>query len=119
MVVVLVIGILVAIAIPVYSSSRARAQERTCYANQRTIEGGVQMWRAADETRAVADLEGVVTGGHPLVGPHIFDKPPRCPSAPEPADAMTVDAEHGAYELDDAGEVLPCVHGSPLHALYR
>lgn len=48
MVVVLIIGILVAIAIPVFNSARATAQERSCFANQRTLEGGAQAWAADD-----------------------------------------------------------------------
>ncbi len=54
MVVVLIIGILVAIAIPVFNSARATAQERACFANQRTLEGGAQAWAADDVTNAIA-----------------------------------------------------------------
>lgn len=119
MVVVLIIGVLVSIAIPVYNVARARAQLRTCFANQRTIEGAVQMWAADDEDRERTDLAGVVTGGHDLVGNHIFNHPPRCPSAPEPADPMTVDVAHGAYTLNAGGSVTGCIHGVPVHGLYR
>ena len=119
MVVVLIIGILVAIVIPVYDVAKARAQMRTCYANQRTVEGGVQMWAAADESRDRADLAGVVTGGHALVGTHIFSRPPRCPAAPAPADPMTVDVAHGAYTLNASGRVIACAHGSPVHGRYH
>ncbi len=48
MVVVLIIGILVAVAIPVFNAASATARLRTCQANQRTIEGAVQQWVAAD-----------------------------------------------------------------------
>ncbi|MBF4509103.1 MAG: prepilin-type N-terminal cleavage/methylation domain-containing protein [Aeromicrobium sp.] len=48
MVVVLIIGILVAIAIPVFNAARDNAQLRACHANQRTVEGAVQQWRAAN-----------------------------------------------------------------------
>jgi type IV pilus assembly protein PilA len=48
MVVVLIIGILVAVAIPVFNAASASARNRTCQANQRTIEGAVQQWKAAD-----------------------------------------------------------------------
>ena len=44
MVVVLIIGILVAIAIPVFNAARATAEERSCFANQRIVEGAVQQW---------------------------------------------------------------------------
>lgn len=46
MVVVLIIGILVAIAIPVFNAAKANAQKRTCHANQRTIEGAAQTYLA-------------------------------------------------------------------------
>lgn len=63
MVVVLIIGILVAIAIPVFNLARASAQKRTCQANLRTLDGATQQW-VADSTDNVgtavtkADLEG-------------------------------------------------------------
>lgn len=46
MVVVLIIGILVAIAIPVFNTARASAWQRSCHANQRTIEGACQTHQA-------------------------------------------------------------------------
>ena len=42
MVVVLIIGILVAIAVPVFLNARASAEIKSCQANQRTINGAVQ-----------------------------------------------------------------------------
>ena len=47
MVVVLIIGILVAIAIPVFNSAKANAQKRSCYANQRTVEGAAHSYEAS------------------------------------------------------------------------
>ena len=116
MVVVLIIGVLVAIAIPVYFVATRNAQRGTCYANQRTLEGAVQQW-AANNDGDITTLAGVVSGGHDLVGTNIFSAPPRCPSAPVPADIMTVDAAHGAYALDAAGAVIGCIHGG--HCQYR
>jgi competence protein ComGC len=46
MVVVLIIGILVAIAIPVFNAAKANAQLKSCHANQRTIEGSAQTYAA-------------------------------------------------------------------------
>jgi len=46
MVVVLIIGILVAIAVPVFLNASANAQEKACQANQRTIDGAVQTYNA-------------------------------------------------------------------------
>lgn len=117
MVVVLIIGILIAVAVPVMNSSREKAKRSTCFANQRIIEGACQTW-SADKGEQLPDLEGVVTGGHLLVGPYILLKPPICPSAVQPADVMTADVAHGAYELDDEGTVLACDQGSPAHGYY-
>jgi prepilin-type N-terminal cleavage/methylation domain-containing protein len=44
MVVVLIIGILVAIAIPVFNAARANAQTGACKANLRTMDGAYQTW---------------------------------------------------------------------------
>jgi prepilin-type N-terminal cleavage/methylation domain-containing protein len=52
MVVVVIIGILVAIAIPIYNTVQARAQERACFANQRTIEGAATVFNAESPTSA-------------------------------------------------------------------
>lgn len=75
MVVVLIIGILVAIAIPVFNAASATARLRTCQSNQRTIEGAVEQWLAADPDNAW--VAGVVTG-LPLV-PDYIKVDPDCP----------------------------------------
>lgn len=118
MVVVLIIGILVMIAIPVYNTSRERAQQRTCFSNQRIVEGAAQAW-SSDNDEDLSGAVGVITGGHPLVNEYIFRAPPRCPSAPEPGDIMAVTVATGAYTLDDDGNVLPCTHGNPVHGQFR
>lgn len=76
MVVVLIIGILVAIAIPVFNNASDSARLRTCQANQRTIEGAIQQYLAAAPGNTWA--AGTVTGA-PLV-PAYLQVAPRCPS---------------------------------------
>jgi prepilin-type N-terminal cleavage/methylation domain-containing protein len=49
MVVVLVIGILVAIAIPVFNAASDAARLNTCLGNQRQIEGAAQTYRASGQ----------------------------------------------------------------------
>ena len=72
MVVVLIIGILVAIAIPVFNSAKSNAQKRACFANERTVEGAARAYEASGgalpgETAAsdagFGDLMGDLTGG--------------------------------------------------------
>lgn len=81
MVVVLIIGILVAIAIPVFNSASEAARKRTCQANQRTITGAVQQFVSADSTNTVAATDGVVGTSNPLVGATSYIKTaPTCSS---------------------------------------
>jgi prepilin-type N-terminal cleavage/methylation domain-containing protein len=81
MVVVLIIGILVAIAIPVFNAASASARLKTCQGNMRTIEGAVEQWLAADPTNARATTSG--SGWIAvLVGPSNYIKSePLCPTA--------------------------------------
>jgi type IV pilus assembly protein PilA len=46
MVVILIIGILVAIAVPIFNTARENAWRRTCQANLRTIDGAIQTYQA-------------------------------------------------------------------------
>jgi len=74
MVVVLIIGILIAIAIPVFNAAKANAQKKSCFANQRTLEGAYQTW-VADDNAAVA-IASPFTGN--LV-PAYVKVDPKCP----------------------------------------
>jgi len=46
MVVVVIICILVAIAVPIYNSSTAKAQEKACLANLRTLDSAIAQYAA-------------------------------------------------------------------------
>jgi prepilin-type N-terminal cleavage/methylation domain-containing protein len=46
MVVVLIIGILVAIAIPVFNAAKANAETKQCFATERTVEGQARAYEA-------------------------------------------------------------------------
>lgn len=61
MVVVLIIGILVAVAIPVFNAASDSARKRACQANLRTLDGAVTQWTAASETNLKTDIDSVAT----------------------------------------------------------
>ncbi len=109
MVVVLIIGILVAIAIPVFSAAKYRAQLRTCFANQRSIESAAAMW-LVDSTQPISVLAGQVNATHRLINPTFLLKPPSCPTAPN--------AAAGLYSVDSSGNVLACTFGTPTHGSF-
>ena len=98
MVVVLIIGILVAIAIPVFNSARANAARRSCFANQRTIEGAVQTYRATEEAHP-ANVAALV--------PTYIAAEPVCPD------------NGAAYTFNEDGIVAACAGGDPAHGSHR
>ena len=89
MVVVLIIGILVAIAIPVFNAAKSNAQKKSCWANQRTLEGSFQTW-VADDNVPVA----MAVGTTQLV-PAYIKVAPKCP------------ATNLGYGLDASGTITP------------
>lgn len=89
MVVVLIIGILVAIAIPVFNTARANAQRRSCFANERTVDGAAHSFEAssgfmpgsaqADGTGAYSWTNLTTVNGATSVIPSYIATVPRCP----------------------------------------
>lgn len=60
MVVVVIIGILVAIAIPLYGTITRNAEQRSVEANLRTIEGAIVMYQAAEGVGSEPTEENLV-----------------------------------------------------------
>ncbi len=59
MIVIAIIGVLAAIAVPNFRRARERANQRACYANQKTIAGAVEMYNL-DYCTSVTTLDGSV-----------------------------------------------------------
>ena len=108
MVVVVIIGILVAIAIPIYNNVTANARENACHANQRTLDGTISMYEAEtglEFGNTMAELTTATTVGSDTFGPYLQETP-TCPSTNEDytfADGVvngcpnTGDDDHGSY----------------------
>ena len=69
MIVVLIIGILMAIAIPNFMSARARSQTSSCIASLKQIEGAKEQWamvnkKGATDSPVSSDLVGGATDGY-------------------------------------------------------
>jgi len=97
MVVVLIIGILVAIAIPVFGAAKGSAQKRACQGNQRTVEGAYKTYEA-DVGPDVADaaVNDATTLWAALVGNDKYVKvEPTCDGG-------------GTYTWVDADDELTC-----------
>lgn len=92
MVVVLIIGVLVSIAIPLFAEARANAEKETCWANERTIEGAAQAFSAANG--------GVLPVTVAAMVPSCLKSSPKCP------------VTNLTYDIDTSGGVTDCaVHG--------
>lgn len=112
MIVVVIIGILVAVALPVFYATMSKSQQKTCFANQRTLDGAVPSWQAVNpSTNTTAALAGVVDASNPLITSGTLLRPPRCPSAPNPVDPNNPTAAEGAYVFQPDGELVPCPFG--------
>lgn len=118
MVVILIIGVLVAVAVPIFVSAQSAAAQKTCFANQVTLERGVQTYLSTDESRTKAELEGVVGADHPLVTDGLVKSPPRCPSGGDVADPNHPTAAEGGYTFQADGTLNACAFGTPPHGHY-
>ena len=67
MIVVAIIGLLAAIAIPNFVKARSKAQQNACIANLKQIDGAVQQWalekkKTSTDTYTMADITDFLKG---------------------------------------------------------
>jgi type IV pilus assembly protein PilA len=111
MVVVLIIGILVAIAVPIFNAAKGSAQQKTCFANQRTIEGAVQSYQASTGALPATVASGGTAGdGSSLITAGYIKSWPYCPELASGAATSTK-----AYGVDAAGSATRAATDSHLH----
>ena len=108
MVVLLIIGILVAIAIPIYNKTQDNARKTSCQANLRTIDGAVAQY--------ITDL-GKVPGEseidiQKLVDEGYLKKVPKCPSG---AEAYSLEHDTKTGGTDVIGYHAVCNNGIADH----
>lgn len=96
MVVVLIIGILLSVAIPVFRNVKARTQKAACWANGRAVESGHVVYCARfGENQVFVDWASLILA---LEGAHIV-REPHCPAG-------------GTYSWSNAAAVSCSVHGA-------
>ena len=98
MIVVAIIGLLAAIAIPNFIKARETAQQNACINNLRQIEGAIQQWALEEHKTGSA----AVTSAD--VAPYIKGGFPTCPAG-------------STYTLTDVGTDPTCGSGITAHAL--
>lgn len=101
MVVVAILGILVAVAVPVYNNVTTDAKAKTCAANVRTIESAITIYEAKNgeisDAKTAEQLKGLLI---PETGDKYLEEMPQCPFETD----ATEDA-NGDYSLDASGKV--------------
>jgi prepilin-type N-terminal cleavage/methylation domain-containing protein len=107
MIVVAIIGLLAAIAIPNFVKARTTAQKNSCINNLRQIDGAKEQWaleaRLAEGTAAVdADINEYMKGGEP-----------DCPSSP----AAVGDYTYGAVGTDPSCDISAAANPTLGHEL--
>jgi prepilin-type N-terminal cleavage/methylation domain-containing protein len=75
MIVVVIIGILTAIAIPIYSSVTANAKEKACQDNQRAITSAIAQWMADSTANEITTAWTETDIIDNLVGTYIAEMP--------------------------------------------
>ena len=108
MIVVAIIGMLAAIAIPNYVRAREAAQMRTCIENLRTIDGGKMQWaleqhKQNSDTPVAGDLQ-------PYIGRGAAGTLPVCPVDPAQTFATS-------YSAQDVGSKPVCLIVPSTHSL--
>jgi type IV pilus assembly protein PilA len=78
LVVVLILGVLMAVAMPLYLSAVADAQKKTCRANMQTIANAVM---AARVKTPAPDYTALITGGVTVANLPDLQGVPACPGA--------------------------------------
>ena len=98
MIVVAIIGLLAAIAIPNFVTARGVAQTNTCLANIRTLQGALEL--CSFETGAAITSLANDAAIAALVAPNYVRNMPTCPTG-------------GAYSTDASGVATCATHGTP------
>jgi len=103
MIVVAIIGLLAAIAIPNFTKARTTAQKNACMANLQKIDGATETW--ALETRKKQG-DAIVTTGSPSIADYLKGGAlPTCPS------------DGAAYLVTTVGQPPACPNAALGHTL--
>ena len=107
MIVISIIGVLAAIAIPNFRQAREKSNQRACYANQKTILGALEMYNLDNGTNmtilTVADLQQLATDKY-LQG---VPSDPGCKGQPDNYQSDTVGNVWCKFHGNIDGQVIP------------
>ncbi|MDB6123322.1 MAG: type secretion system protein [Pedosphaera sp.] len=108
MIVVAIIGLLAAIAIPNFVRARTTSQQNACINNLRQLDGAKQQW--ALENKAAATASPDITDVAPYLGRGTLGTQPTCPS--DAGQAFT-----SSYTMNNLSTAPTCQINSTNHVL--
>ena len=92
-------GVIAAISVPVFLNASGNAQQKSCFANERTVEGAAQVYLATNQGATLpSDWSGLMS----VLVPSILKSEPKCPSS-------------GTYSITTSGTSLQVdcsIHGT-------
>ncbi len=104
MIVVAIIGLLAAIAIPNFIRARTKSQQNACINNLRQLDGAIQQWALETKQAATAVVAANGSTIQPYMGRGTLGSLPACPAA-----AATVVTFAGSYALLTVADAPTCV----------
>ncbi|MDD3145939.1 MAG: prepilin-type N-terminal cleavage/methylation domain-containing protein [Candidatus Riflebacteria bacterium] len=104
MIVIAIIGILAAIAIPNFRKAREQAREKACYANMRVILGAIEMYNMDNTSMmaTLADTDATTSGGKLVSGKYLKSPVTR----PEKS------CSYSGAAMDGTGLIVCSIHGT-------
>jgi prepilin-type N-terminal cleavage/methylation domain-containing protein len=96
MVAMLIIGILITIAVPVYTEARLDAEAKSCQATQRSLQDAADLMRSIGEDTSSATSGVFAPGGsgwYAMIVPRWIRSQPSCPS------------DHAEYYMTAGGDI--------------
>lgn len=104
MIVIAIIGILAAIAIPNFRKAREQAREKACYANMRVILGAVEMYNMDNTSMMTAldDGDATTTAGKLVSGKYLKS----------PVNRPETGCSYSGTSIDGTGLIVCDFHGT-------
>jgi prepilin-type N-terminal cleavage/methylation domain-containing protein len=100
MIVVAIIGLLAAIAIPNFIRARTKSQQNACINNLRQLDGAIQQWALETKQSATANVNS--TNIAPYMGRGTAGNLPVCPSDSANSGAGTFATSYVVTQVDEA-----------------
>ncbi len=113
MIVVAIIGLLAAIAIPNFIRARTKSQENACINNLRQIDGAIQQWALETKQAATASVAADGSTIQPYLGRGNGGSLPACPSA----SATATNGFASSYAVTTVSAAPTCVITPTTHVL--